>query len=186
MWAARDWYFRRGHLIDPAGLAAEILHEGTASAESTGMPSHIDDEWAKENLREHLVKLMDKNVLEDVAGARHDFAMRRDYLFKTRHDLAVAVAGVAKVQSEVEAEQRKFDLAHGNVIKEQKDKLDDLNVRLINLKEEIDSLRTGSGACSHSSTCRTRRCAKSWTSFWTTGGSTAASASPPSGCPLHP
>ena len=141
VWAARDWYFRRGHLIDPAGLAAEILHEGTASAESTGMPSHIYDEWAKENLREHLVKLMDRTVLEDVAGARHDFAMRRDYLFKTRHDLAVAVAGVAKVQSEVEAEQRKFDLAHGNVIKEQKDKLDDLNVRLINLKEEIDNLR---------------------------------------------
>ncbi|HVF43353.1 MAG TPA: patatin-like phospholipase family protein, partial [Pyrinomonadaceae bacterium] len=139
VWAGRDWFFRPGHLIDPAGLAAEILNEG--AAESTGVPSHIYDEWAKDNLREHLVKLMDKKVLDGVAGARQELHRIRQRLLDTRRALASASAEAAKVRPERDAAQRNFDLARGDVTAEQRDKLLALNDRLQSLDAQTLELQ---------------------------------------------
>ncbi|HKG15329.1 MAG TPA: patatin-like phospholipase family protein [Pyrinomonadaceae bacterium] len=138
--AGRDWYFRPGHLIDPAGLAAEILPPETLQVKAAGAaaaPSHIYDEWAKKNLREYLFQRMDRKVLEDAAGARQKFKELRRELFEARRVLAEA----AKSRPEREAELRKLELASGDVDEEARKKLDDLSARLESLDASIPDLR---------------------------------------------
>src|SRR5947209_10741269 len=63
--AARDWWFRGGHVRDPAGLAAEILQfsDGGEAAAVAQPADRAQDEWARRNLTEYLRKEMDSKVL---------------------------------------------------------------------------------------------------------------------------
>jgi Patatin-like phospholipase len=86
--AGRDWRFRAGHLRDGVGLASEILGGGAQGARVA--PSHLYDEWAKENLRAHLHRLMAQNVLAGTVEGRTKTADARTTLANLRGRLAVA------------------------------------------------------------------------------------------------
>jgi hypothetical protein len=67
--AARDWRFRRGHLTDPAGLAAEVLRADAPGAAAAGRPDHLYEEWARTNLRKYLRGRLDNEALGRVEEA---------------------------------------------------------------------------------------------------------------------
>jgi hypothetical protein len=76
--AGRDWSFRAGHLSDPLGLATEILagqaqESGAAPAPAQGTDqTYLYDQWARQNLRRHLARLIDGGVLDRVVRTQKE------------------------------------------------------------------------------------------------------------------
>src|SRR5947209_795663 len=72
--AARDWWFRGGHVKDPVGLASEILQcsDGGEPAAVAQPAGRAQDEWARRNLTEYLRKEIDHKVLLGLVGESED------------------------------------------------------------------------------------------------------------------
>ena len=63
--AARDWWFRRGHVKDPVGLVSEILQfsDGSAPAPARSVEGKAQDEWARNNLTQYMRDNIDRKLL---------------------------------------------------------------------------------------------------------------------------
>jgi hypothetical protein len=66
--AARDWWFRGGHVKDPVGLASEILQfsDGDDAGRAAAVAGRAQDEWARRNLMEYLRAEIEHKALLDL------------------------------------------------------------------------------------------------------------------------
>jgi hypothetical protein len=88
--AARDWRFRRGHLLDPTRLAVELLRKSEPESRAEVLaeqPGHLYEEWAKHNLRAYLRGQMNEAVLLKLAAAQQTETTTPEELLATEADL---------------------------------------------------------------------------------------------------